>query len=275
MNNYNYLDTSHNTQHSTLPIAPPNTLFNLNTYMGPQTTATRGGGGSSAAHVAALTALRSLNTTTSTLPSSNTANYAYDPSDIPQQFLAPPPGVTGGGWNTQPTMPGMNTQYNPPNLKQNDGANDEVDSERLKIDAILLKKFARVQKQQQLLNKMKNTPTTTTTKIDTPSSFLTSLSSSPSSIRIPQFDGLGDRKGQDDDDDGDDDDGSTKGDEELGSDLDDDDDDEEPDTEHIVLCQYEKVTRVKNKRKANLKDGIMHINGKDYVFSKATGEFDW
>lgn len=32
---------------------------------------------------------------------------------------------------------------------------------------------------------------------------------------------------------------------------------------------------MKNKRKANLKDGIMHINGKDYVFSKATGEFEW
>ncbi len=51
--------------------------------------------------------------------------------------------------------------------------------------------------------------------------------------------------------------------------------DEEPDTDHLVLCQFEKVTRVKNKRKCNLKDGIMLLNGREYLFHKATGEFDW
>lgn len=51
------------------------------------------------------------------------------------------------------------------------------------------------------------------------------------------------RKGGDDDEDEDGEDGgdSPKGDEELGSDLDDDSEDDEPDTEHIILCQYEKV----------------------------------
>jgi transcription initiation factor TFIIA large subunit len=101
---------------------------------------------------------------------------------------------------------------------------------------------------------------------------------------IPQFDGGDDKRKLDKqrqhaDDaeaegDGDDGDGDGEGDEELHSDLD-DPDDEEPDTEHIVLCQFEKVTRIKNKRKTNLKDGIMHLNGRDYLFHKANGEFDW
>jgi len=61
---------------------------------------------------------------------------------------------------------------------------------------------------------------------------------------------------------------------ELGSDLD-DSDDEEPQTENLVLCQFEKVTRIKNKRKCNLKAGVMHLNGRDYLFNKANGEFEW
>jgi len=51
--------------------------------------------------------------------------------------------------------------------------------------------------------------------------------------------------------------------------------DEEPTTENYVLCQFEKITRVKNKRKCILGSGIMHLNGQDYVFHKATGEFEW
>ena len=61
--------------------------------------------------------------------------------------------------------------------------------------------------------------------------------------------------------------------ESLGSDL--DDDAEEPETEELVLCQFEKVARVKTKHKCQLKDGIMHLNGKDYLFSKATCEFEF
>ncbi|KZO98800.1 hypothetical protein CALVIDRAFT_534879 [Calocera viscosa TUFC12733] len=70
-------------------------------------------------------------------------------------------------------------------------------------------------------------------------------------------------------------------DEEIGSDLDDTDDeelgedDEGDDGRDSVLCTWDKVQRVKNKWKCVLKDGIMHVNGKDYLFSKCTGEFDW
>ncbi|ORX67927.1 TFIIA-domain-containing protein [Linderina pennispora] len=66
----------------------------------------------------------------------------------------------------------------------------------------------------------------------------------------------------------------------INSDLDDTDEEDEvegggEETEHIVLCQYDKVTRSKNKWKCVLKDGIMLINGRDYLFLKATGDFEW
>ncbi|CAM6097267.1 unnamed protein product [Calypogeia fissa] len=51
--------------------------------------------------------------------------------------------------------------------------------------------------------------------------------------------------------------------------------DEEPQTEHLVLAQFDKVTRSKNKWKCTLKDGIMHLNNKDILFVKATGEFEF
>lgn len=58
-------------------------------------------------------------------------------------------------------------------------------------------------------------------------------------------------------------------------DQDDDDDDDDTDNGMIMLCLYDKVQRVKNKWKYVLKDGIANINGKDYLFSKATGESEW
>lgn len=97
----------------------------------------------------------------------------------------------------------------------------------------------------------------------------------------------------------------------INSDLDDPDedrDDDEVDDEglgHIMLCMYDKVQRVKNKwyvlnfelsssaegfppffcfffiradslhRKCTLKDGVLTVNGKEYVFNKATGEYEW
>lgn len=71
--------------------------------------------------------------------------------------------------------------------------------------------------------------------------------------------------------------------EEINSDLDDSDSEgeggEEADTggpeQDIVFCTYDKVARVKNKWKCVLKDGMVHINGKDYLFTKCTGEFEW
>ncbi|KZT10891.1 transcription factor IIA, alpha/beta subunit [Laetiporus sulphureus 93-53] len=74
----------------------------------------------------------------------------------------------------------------------------------------------------------------------------------------------------------------TEDDEAINSDLDDTDTDNDDDGEEggaadtdIVFCTYDKVARVKNKWKCILKDGMIHINGKDYLFAKCTGEFEW
>lgn len=68
----------------------------------------------------------------------------------------------------------------------------------------------------------------------------------------------------------------------INSDLDDSDtgDDEDADDggaadTDIVFCTYDKVARVKNKWKCVLKDGMVHVNGKDYLFAKCNGEFEW
>ncbi|KAF2969985.1 hypothetical protein GQX73_g3587 [Xylaria multiplex] len=87
-----------------------------------------------------------------------------------------------------------------------------------------------------------------------------------------RFDGPDDDiKGEDDDEDDED---------AINSDLDDPDDnvEENEDDEEggqIMLCMYDKVQRVKNKWKCVLKDGVLNVNGKDYVFHKATGEYEW
>ncbi|TSN95655.1 TFIIA-alpha and beta-like factor [Bagarius yarrelli] len=47
------------------------------------------------------------------------------------------------------------------------------------------------------------------------------------------------------------------------------------DTENVIVCQYDKIHRSKNRWKFYLKDGVMCYGGKDYVFSKAIGEAEW
>ncbi|KAJ7170749.1 transcription factor IIA alpha/beta subunit [Mycena crocata] len=119
--------------------------------------------------------------------------------------------------------------------------------------------------------------------------------------RLPQTDGPSE---EDDDEDDDEDDGrpagyaprtahpslpqptpktETEADpaEAINSDLDDSDteneedpDDAGPETD-IVFCTYDKVARVKNKWKCVLKDGMIHTGGKDYLFQRCTGEFEW
>ncbi|TEB38514.1 transcription factor IIA, alpha/beta subunit [Coprinellus micaceus] len=68
----------------------------------------------------------------------------------------------------------------------------------------------------------------------------------------------------------------------INSDLDDSDSDNEEEADEggvgesdIVFCTYDKVARVKNKWKCVLKDGMIHVNGKDYLFAKCNGEFEW
>jgi transcription initiation factor TFIIA large subunit len=88
--------------------------------------------------------------------------------------------------------------------------------------------------------------------------------------------------------------GLLPGDEIIDSDLDDSDDEHKDDADEegegdldIVFCTYDKVSlgvvgvavksdvcqvqRVKNKWKTTFKDGMVHINGKDYLFAKCTG----
>jgi len=119
--------------------------------------------------------------------------------------------------------------------------------------------------------------------------------STKSKLKIPQLDGPADSSDEDgvdddDDDDGDDDDDDDDDDndpdgeddegveeEPLGSedDISDEDASDLFDTENVVVCQYDKITRARNKWKFHLKDGIMNLDGKDYVFQRATGEAEW
>ncbi|KAM0749054.1 TFIIA-domain-containing protein [Meredithblackwellia eburnea MCA 4105] len=71
---------------------------------------------------------------------------------------------------------------------------------------------------------------------------------------------------------------------EINSDLDDDDDEDGADgedgagagkSEDVVIALYEKVQRVKNKWKVTLKDGLVSVGGKEYLFAKCQGEFEW
>ncbi|XP_074647031.1 transcription initiation factor IIA subunit 1-like isoform X5 [Tubulanus polymorphus] len=108
---------------------------------------------------------------------------------------------------------------------------------------------------------------------------------------ILQLDGAHDSSSDDDDDFDDDDkdddnddeqneeDNEYQGEEEeplnSGDDVSDVDPSELFDADNVVVCQYDKINRCKAKWKFHLKDGIMNLNGKDYVFQKATGDADW
>ncbi|ETO17984.1 hypothetical protein RFI_19310, partial [Reticulomyxa filosa] len=57
-----------------------------------------------------------------------------------------------------------------------------------------------------------------------------------------------------------------------------DEDSEEPETNFHdkIVCQYTQVQRNKNEWLVELKNGIMHINGKDYAFAQASnGNLRW
>lgn len=55
-----------------------------------------------------------------------------------------------------------------------------------------------------------------------------------------------------------------------------DDDDYDFDTDNVIVCQYDKVMKFKgNLWKICLKDGIMNLDGRDFLFNKAVGEAPW
>lgn len=66
---------------------------------------------------------------------------------------------------------------------------------------------------------------------------------------------------------------------ELGSDLDDSDDDikegEDESINDLILCQYEKISRVRTRWRGVLRAGIIHIGHSDYCFSRANADLDW
>ncbi|KAF7306065.1 Transcriptional factor IIA alpha/beta subunit [Mycena chlorophos] len=66
----------------------------------------------------------------------------------------------------------------------------------------------------------------------------------------------------------------------INSDLDDSDTEDEdledgaPNAD-ILFCTYDRVARVKSKWKCILKEGMIHSNGKDYLFQRCTCEFNF
>lgn len=96
---------------------------------------------------------------------------------------------------------------------------------------------------------------------------------SKNKTKIDQADGALDDDDDDDDIFNDSDDINSDLDEGLESEKSDEDDGDQEG--QIMLCLYDKVQRVKNKWKSNLKEGIANIDGRDYVFQKATGESEW
>ncbi|CAN1231394.1 Transcription initiation factor IIA subunit 1 [Linum grandiflorum] len=58
-------------------------------------------------------------------------------------------------------------------------------------------------------------------------------------------------------------------------DVDDVDQGDEVNMQHLIVAQFDKVSRAKTRWKCILKGGIMRMNNKDILFNKATGEFDF
>ncbi|KAI8885237.1 hypothetical protein K501DRAFT_322547 [Backusella circina FSU 941] len=201
-----------------------------------------------------------------------------DPSTLTNQYqmMQPPPPQAdskpqnNGLLNLQ--LPGL---PRPPNLPQNDGACDQEEMTTEQIDAHI---------EQQILGQPDDITFSASSSFSGEQLSLDSLPDSVKQLmkdareraikagaissRIAQLDGEGDEEE------------GTGGDDDINSDLDDTDDEENDadggeEIEHIILCLYDKVTRTKNKWKCVLKDGIMLVNGRDYLFHRANGDFEW
>ncbi|EFA82076.1 transcription factor IIA [Heterostelium album PN500] len=203
---------------------------------------------------APITTTTTTTTTTNAPPPSAAANNNNNlPSNFgrPSQFM-PPTRESGGLPHMELPAPGSSHSLRSiMNIPQNDGSSEEPPQHTKEyIDNLVLQKIK-------------------DRKQDIECSF---------SINIPQLDGNDDELDDDSllEEHRPDNNNNNSNIESLGSDLDDDEDnDPDPVIEHFVLCQYEKVTRVKNKRKCNFKDGVMHLNGRDSLFHKANAEFVW
>jgi len=197
-------------------------------------------------------------------PAANLANSTTLQGDHgsvgrPQQYAPSRGGISlpGGGRN------GANSNNTNNNIPQHDGPADAETVElemmnRQELDAYI-EKMVQEGKEQE-------------------GEMMFTLTMSDRAARKMKRDGLGPMEGFSIGqlDGGDDDDNNgTEDDTGLGSDLDDSDGDMDEESDNIVLCQYDKVSRTKSKWKCVLKDGIMLINGRDYLFHKANGDFEW
>ncbi|XP_037575480.1 transcription initiation factor IIA subunit 1-like isoform X2 [Dermacentor silvarum] len=135
--------------------------------------------------------------------------------------------------------------------------------------------------------------TTTTAAGQVPTQVVTAASAQPGVGNVVQLDGARDTSDEDDDEDefnedeeegnedGPQEDENEDGPQEEVEPLNSDDDvsDEEAtenfEIDNVVVCQYDKISRSRNRWKFHFKDGIMNLQGKDYVFQKAVGDAEW
>jgi len=189
-------------------------------------------------------------------PTSNTYNY---PPEIgkPQPYMAPQSPA-----NTTYKIPPSSREER---LPQTDGANDEIPQETLSIRQKLDQQLESIDVSQSVpyVSVSQNSEGKSVLEFTLPDGFDHTRANG---LRLPQLDG------QNDNDDDDEDDA-------INSDLDDsedeDDDNADAETTNKMLCQYEKVTRTKNKWKCVLKDGIINVEGRDFLFHKANGDFQF
>uniref|UniRef100_A0A131YMV2 Transcription initiation factor TFIIA large subunit n=1 Tax=Rhipicephalus appendiculatus TaxID=34631 RepID=A0A131YMV2_RHIAP len=135
--------------------------------------------------------------------------------------------------------------------------------------------------------------TTTTATGQMPAQVVTAAAAQTSLGNVVQLDGARDTSDEDEDEDefnedeeegnedGPQDDENEDGPQEEVEPLNSDDDvsDEEAtenfEIDNVVVCQYDKISRSRNRWKFHFKDGIMNLQGKDYVFQKAVGDAEW
>ena len=183
-------------------------------------------------------------------------------------------------------------QTAPPNYSQTDGADDALEqwqtmlAQRRAISAEQMQRADRMMREHVMQNSaelqsglmvpLDEQPSNKRLKRQAAVNTSSNQRSSSSVPAIPQLDGDVDEDEEKPDIKDEDDENA------INSDLDDSDDDGQgnmgdDDDEFVdsILCTYDKVQRVKNKWKCTLKDGIMSVNGKEWVFHKGMGEFEW
>lgn len=201
--------------------------------------------------------------------------------------------------NSPQLQQGSFQQQRPPNYTQTDGADDEDEADDLrqwramlaerraisaeqtrKADSLMRDQVMALSANLQsgLMVPLNEQPSSRVKKQKNRATLdaigASSASAAPS---IPQLDGDVDDDDEEKPDIKDEDDADA-----INSDLDDSDDegagamgDDDDELGDSILCTYDKVQRVKNKWKCTLKDGVMSVNGKEWVFHKGQGEFEW